>query len=95
MDGGGFAVGMGAGFGSGMAVGIGIGKKTATDEFEKYIRSNNLRIQSSDGREIPVEDFINIAVNTESNEKKKKIVFAVLAGVLLLGVFVALFVFMH
>lgn len=87
------AAGIPIGMAIGIGAGVGIGIKQARDNLREYVEQNAIILQDQTGQSIPIETFLDEAMETE-NPKTKKIlrVFLVLGiATFVLGVAVYFF----
>jgi len=94
-----FAVGIGAGIAVGIGVGMASGQKMAVDRIEKNLRelaaTHRFTVENQDGREVPFEDFLPMALDQKASKKTKTIMMVAIGlGILFLVLF-ALFFFLR
>jgi hypothetical protein len=89
-DGGGFPVGIGAGMAVGIGMGVGVGKKKAKEAILKQAASRSISLRDSSGNEIPMEQFLEETLRTETKPKGLTLVVVILGALVALAMVVYL-----
>ncbi len=82
----GMSTGFAAGFGGGIGAGVLIGRKQAAEELRKHIEQREIKLEARDGKQVLMEELIQVVAKGECAQLKKKSLYIALAlGIAVLG----------
>jgi hypothetical protein len=86
-----FVVGISTGLAMGIGAGMAIGQKAARDRANRFLQTHNITLQDEWGETIASEEFVERAFGADLDRKRKPLLIALVAGLLLLVLFTTVF----
>jgi hypothetical protein len=87
-DGGGLSIGIGAGMAIGIAMGAGVGKKKAKEAILRQASTRAISLRDSNGNEIPLEQFLDETIATESKPRGLSLAVLILGIAVVVGILI-------